>query len=157
PFQDPHKSWHSILLTTVQELQRPEEGQPSEDGSQLEYFAVGVLRVLAQLAAAGGAMPPPPSPDPATPTDETTTRYFSAIAGDPDRFRRLRVELDKGRLELNRSSRSWLRALLTYLVNEEYSDERELVIRWLRAEPLEADEAAQIGIHAGDNENQPDA
>jgi hypothetical protein len=157
PFQDPHKCWQSILLTMVQELQRAEEGQPSDDGSQLEYFAVGVLRVLAQLAAAAGTLPVPPRPDHATPTDETTTRYFSAIASDPERFRRLRVELDKGRLELSRSSRSWLRALLTYFVNEAYSDERELVIRWLRAEPLEADEAAHIGIHAGDNENQPDA
>jgi hypothetical protein len=141
----------------VQELQRAEEGQPSEQGSQLEYFAVGVLRVLAQLAAAAGVLPAPPRPDPDTPTDEHTTRYFSVIAGDPDRFRQLRVELDKGGLELSRSSRSWLRALLTYLVNDAYSDERELVLRWLRAEPLEADEAAQIGIHAGDNDNQPDA
>jgi hypothetical protein len=35
PFQDPYKAWHSILLLTVQELNRP-EGELADDSSQLK-------------------------------------------------------------------------------------------------------------------------
>lgn len=42
PFQDPNKSWHSILLLTIQELDRPDN---ENEGvlSQLEALAVGTL------------------------------------------------------------------------------------------------------------------
>ena len=42
PFQDPYKAWHSILLLTIQELDRPDDenaGAPS----QLEALAIGTL------------------------------------------------------------------------------------------------------------------
>ncbi len=42
PFQDHERAWHSILLTTVQELGRPSQ-HGNYGGTQLEAFAMGVL------------------------------------------------------------------------------------------------------------------
>jgi hypothetical protein len=46
PFQDPDRVWSSILLATVQELDRPDQsGQRA--ATQLEAFATGVLANVA--------------------------------------------------------------------------------------------------------------
>src|SRR5258707_565499 len=44
PFQDPQRVWISILLATVQELERPNQ---QGGGSQLEAFSKGVLAHVA--------------------------------------------------------------------------------------------------------------
>jgi hypothetical protein len=46
PFQDPQRVWSSILLTTVQELELPNEST-AQSGTQLEAFALGVLAHVA--------------------------------------------------------------------------------------------------------------
>src|SRR5260370_11220309 len=56
PFQNPQRAWHSILLTTVQELGQPNQNGKSE-GTQLDALAMGVLaHVAADLMAHGGVI-----------------------------------------------------------------------------------------------------
>ncbi|MEN3286196.1 MAG: hypothetical protein V7634_496, partial [Bradyrhizobium sp.] len=53
PFQDPYKAWQSILLLTIQELDRPDDGA-TEAPSQLKSLAVGTLaHIVADFAEEG--------------------------------------------------------------------------------------------------------
>ena len=64
PFQDPQRVWSSILLTTVQELELPNENT-AQSGTQLEAFALGVLaHVAADFMTEIGAAKREPVPKP---------------------------------------------------------------------------------------------
>src|SRR5262249_51366410 len=54
PFQAPERAWQSILLATVQELDRPSQRERPEE-SQLDAFAIGVLaHIAADFMVKGG-------------------------------------------------------------------------------------------------------
>jgi hypothetical protein len=90
PFQDPERAWSSILLTTVQELERPSQ-HDGFSGTQLEAFATGVLvHVAADFMANGGV------------------RDYEAVRNAIDYLRNHPLEI-LGASQSNTVLRDWLR------------------------------------------------
>src|SRR5262249_23900577 len=93
PFQDPDGAWSSILLTTVQELERPSQ-HDGVSGTQLEAFATAVLAHVAVDFMANVGV-----------------RDYEAVKSEIDYLRTHPLEI----VGANRSStvlRDWLRARL---------------------------------------------
>jgi hypothetical protein len=182
PFQDPYKPWHSILLLTVQELERPPELEnPSATSqrviSQCERLALSVLfHLAARLLSTGGF----PDYDHAA----DVSAYLTRLAGDPsccsendkqwiDWVRslatapnwtgELAAKLNQQGIRLNGKEKAWLKVLsacaspATVAATSEVALAREAAIKWIRAEPLEPDEAARLGLTDADNEGQGDS
>ncbi len=169
PFQDPYKAWHSILLLTVQELDRPDDenaGAPS----QLEALAVGTLaHVVADFAEDG--MPGHPDAAQAVP-------FLRKLAGDPglpqaERRRRIKWlgelvadagatgplsgRLNRRDIDLFGREKAWLRVLAACAFDKRYGEHWSAALKWLRAEPLEDEEVALLRLDAADNEGRGDS
>ena len=162
PFQDPNKPWQSILRMTIYELIRPSDG----DACQLETLAIGVLAHLgADFLGSGGIQ----DYEDAAPAAEFLRRLGAdPKLDDPERtwidwltapetvsglVRRLRL----AGFELGGREKAWLLALAAAARDARYSESWTAAVKWLRAEPLEPDEAQRLQIDLADNDGQGDS
>jgi hypothetical protein len=166
PFQDPYKAWHSILLLTIQELDRPDD-ESAGAPSQLTALAVGTLaHVVADFAEEG--IPDRPNVAAAVRrlsrldgkgnlADVTTQQQIdqlSQILIDSAQIGRLCKHLGRRHIDLLGREKAWLKVLAACVPDARHSDKRSVALKWLRAEPLEPAEVALLGLEAADNEGQ---
>jgi hypothetical protein len=170
PFQAPERAWQSILLATVQELDRPSQHDLREE-TQLDAFAMGVLaHIAADFMVKGGVK-----------DHNRLKQEIEHLRNHPlsflgrDRPNRGLVDWLKGRITSHSDSiklanllktrridpqgreKAWLQVLAGYAFSEEDSVERYAALSWIRGDPLESEEAAALGLSAGDNDGTADA
>ena len=168
PFQDPYKAWHSILLLTVQELSRPED-ETIEPRTQLSYLAVGTLaHIVADFAADGvlgyadvkHAVPFLRQLASATLSIADTPRWIAWLSGlysESTRINRLAGLLNRRHIDLQGREKAWLKVFAACAFDDPHSDSRSAALKWLRAEPLEPEEAAALLLDRADNDGNTDS
>src|SRR6516165_4974644 len=169
PFQAPERAWQSILLATVQELDRPSQHDLREE-TQLDAFAMGVLaHIAADFMVKGGVR-----------DHDRLKREIEHLRNHPlsflgrDRPNRGLVDwlkaliasrsdsiklanlLKTHRIDLQGREKAWLQVLAGYTFSEKDSVERYAALSWIRGDPLESEEAAALGLSAGDNDGAVD-
>ncbi|MGY3450267.1 hypothetical protein [Bradyrhizobium sp. USDA 4353] len=168
PFQDPYKAWHSVLLLTVQELIRPED-ENGDAQSQLQSLAVGTLaHVVADFAQQG--VPGYPEIAEAVPflrqlangelgSAETArwTKWLGGLFADAGPINRLSNLLNRRHIDLQGRERAWLKVLAAYATDTPDGESRQAALKWMRAEPLEADELEWLGLLRADNDASGDS
>jgi hypothetical protein len=170
PFQDPYKAWHSILLLTIQELERPDNekiGAPT----QLEALAVGTLAHVAADFIAEGGIPDYPEAVQAVAflrkVDADSNlraakihpwiEWLATLIADPGQAGRLVLHLRRRGIDLLGREKAWLKVLAGHWLDEPYGERRSAAAKWLRAEPLEPDEVALLRLDESDNEGKGDS
>jgi hypothetical protein len=165
PFQDPYKAWQSILLLTIQELDRPDDGA-TEAPSQLKSLAVGTLaHIVADFAEEGdpevanavpalrqlasGALPPEEM--------QSRTRWLGKLFTDVEPINRLSGLLRRRHIDLNGRERAWLKVLVACAFDTENGESRGSALKWLRGEPLEAEEVTRLRLEQADNDGRGEA
>jgi hypothetical protein len=170
PFQDPYKAWHSILLLTIQELDRSDDDQPGAP-SQLEALAVGTLAHVVADFAEDGIPDRAEAPqavaflrklgnNSSLPEAETRkwVKWLGELIADSGEIGRLCARLKARRhVDLLGREKAWLRVFAACALDGPYGERRTAALKWLRAEPLEADEVALLRIDAADNEGKGDS
>jgi hypothetical protein len=140
PFQDPQRCWHSILLQTAQELERTEgAGIESETNpTQIGAFANGVISGLTVLRIDDKCQP--------------WFKWIRNVFKSKKDLHRLAAKLRAHIPNLNGRHEAWLRVLYGYAFSPEDDWKRVVTLKWIRGEPLEPDEVAEIGLTAADND-----
>jgi hypothetical protein len=183
PFQDPHKPWHSILLLTVQELERPPEmgGSPvSSLRPQLETLARSVLFHLGARLLASGRFPDYRDAAGASSyltslasdlsswseSDAQWTDWARSLAAHPNWAGELVLVLNEQGVRLDGKERAWLKVLRACVPSAAFPsapeaalarESQEAALKWIRAEPLEPDEVTSLGLANADNEGRGDS
>ncbi|NVO14873.1 MAG: hypothetical protein HXX10_12630 [Rhodoplanes sp.] len=170
PFQDPYKAWHSILLLTIQELERPDV-EKTGAATQIEAMALGTLaHVAADFIAADGI---PNYKDKTTAVeflrklggstalpDAKARQWLEWLSGrifDPVDIGKLTARLHHRDIDLGGREAAWLTILAAIALDERDGAGRRTALKWLRAEPLEANEVDFLGLAAADNEGRGDS
>ena len=169
PFQDPYKAWHSILLLTLQELERPDDEKAGAP-SQLETLAVGTLAHVVADFAEDGIPDRPEAPqavaflrklggDSSLPEAETRRwiKWLGRLIADSGAIGRLALRLRRRGIDLRGREKAWLKVLAAHALDEPYGESRSAAVKWLRAEPLEPEEVALLRLEAADNEGRGDS
>jgi hypothetical protein len=170
PFQDPYKAWHSILLLTIQELERPDE-EKAGGPTQLEALAVGTLaHVAADFIAEDGIPNYPQAADatvflrkvsvnPNLPKAQIRPwiEWIAELINDPSEVGRLALRLQSRGIDLLGREKAWLKVLAAQALDEPYGESRSAAMKWLRAEPLEPEEVTLLGVNAADSEGRGDS
>jgi hypothetical protein len=170
PYEDPYKAWQSILLLTIQEMERTEDEASPGTATQLRAFAIAALaRVAADLIVAHGGLGGRESADvllralqevsPSTGLPHPVVlQSISWLLKEVDTSRGARVvsDLRQRGIDLLGREIAWVKVLAAHALEEPYSRKERAATKWLRAEPLELHEAALLGIHAADNEGRAD-
>jgi hypothetical protein len=168
PFQDPCKAWHSILLLTIQELERTAESTPASC-TQLEALARGVwLHLAAGLLASGEFRHYHHAHEAssflrqlaAEPTRLNEHRlwieWFEPLFDQPHEMRKLAASLKGLGIDLFGRERAWLKILGAQAFSAGTA-KSDASLKWIRAEPLEPEEVALLGISSADNEGRGEA
>jgi hypothetical protein len=176
PFQDPYRVWHSILLLTIQELERPDEGEAGRaahavTSTQLRAMAQGTLAHLAaDLIAAAGIPDSPEGPeavvfllrkvgvDPALPQAPLRrwTEWLARQIADARLLGRLALTLRHRGIQLHGHEKAWLKVLAVLALDEPDAERHAAAMRWLRAEPLEPAQIELLRLAAADSEGRGD-
>jgi hypothetical protein len=170
PFQDPYKAWHSILLLTIQELERPDDEKAAAP-TQLEALAVGTLAHVAADFIAEDSIPDyPEAPeavaflrrlglDPALPDAQIRPwiGWLAKLTADSSNIGRLALLLRRRGIDLLGREKAWLKVLAAHALDEPYGESRSAAVKWLRAEPLEPYEVDLLRLEAADNEGRGDS
>jgi hypothetical protein len=168
PFQDPYKPWHSILLLTVQELNRPDD-ETANAPSQLVSLAIGTLaHIVADFAQE--AIPGDSNVTQAVPAlrqlargtlpAADTSRWIAWLGGlfaDTGPINRLSGLLNRRHVNLHGHERAWLKVLAGCAFGDPGGERRDTALKWLRAEPLEDDEVVLLRLQQADNEGRGDS
>jgi hypothetical protein len=169
PFQDPQRIWSSILQTTIQELERPNQSG-GEAGSQLEALSKGVLaHVAADHMADGGVKDYSRIQDAVeylrahplkvlgqAPGSSALIEWIKSGLHDPTVLQKLARLLRKRGIDLIGRETAWLKVLAGYAFSKADSLERDAALKWLRADPLEPEELTLLRLVTADNEGKPD-
>ena len=154
PFQDPYKAWQSILLLTIQELDRPED-ETIEAPSQLKVLAIGTLaHIVADFAQDGDpdiarAVPPLRQLASGTlPPAELPSRiaWLRGLFADTGPINRLSGLLRQRHIDLQGHEKAWLKVLVACAFDEPTGESRRAALKWLRGDPLEDDEVALLRL-----------
>jgi hypothetical protein len=168
PFQDPYKAWHSILLLTTQELDRPDD-EAEDAPSQLKAMAIGTLaHIVADFAEEG--VQGYPDIKPAVPflrqlasrslPKADTHRWTTWLAGlfvENGPISKLSHHLAKRHINLQGREKAWLKIFAACALNGSAAEQRSVALKWLRGEPLEADEMELLRLETADNEGRGDS
>lgn len=169
PFQAPERAWQSILLATVQELDRPSQHDVREE-TQLDAFAMGVLaHIAADFMVNGGVKDhgrlkreiehlrnhPLSFLGRDRPNSRLVDWLKARIVSQSDSIKLANL-LRTRRINLHGRERAWLQVLAGYAFSETDSIERFAALTWIRGDPLESEEAAALGLSAGDNDGVVD-
>jgi hypothetical protein len=178
PFQDPYKAWHSILLLTIQELERPREPGHSSVSSlrvQLESLARNVLfRLAARLLASGRFKHEDPTNasnylinlatdlSSWSEDDAQWIDWVKSLTDNPDWTGELALMLHEQGIGLDGRENAWLKALSACVPSASFPSRaavqaRGAALKWIRAEPLEPEEVRSLGLTAADNEGRGDS
>lgn len=170
PFQAPERAWQSILLATVQELDRPNQ-HDLRDETQLDAFAMGVLaHISADFMVKGGVKDrdslkqeieylrkhPLSFLGRDRPNSGLVDWLKAQIGSHPDSMKLVSLLNTRG-INLNGREKAWLQVLAGYAFSEKDSVERYAALTWLRGDPLESEEATALGLRAADNDGAVDA
>jgi len=170
PFQSPERAWNSILLTTVQELDRPSQYGPL-GLTQLEAFAMGVLaHVAADFMVVAGLADDPKVKEaldylrehpldvlgPNRP-NQALIGWLGARLDDPTDLSKLGNLLRQRKVDLDGRERAWLKVLAGYAFTRTGSRERDAATAWLRGEQLEDEDACCLKLRTADNDGACDA
>jgi hypothetical protein len=169
PFQAPERAWQSILLATVQELDRPSQHDPREE-TQLDAFAAGVLaHIAADFMLTGGVKDPDRlkgeiehlrnHPLNSLGRDRPNSKlidWLKVRIASREVSIKLANLLKTRRIDLHGREKAWLQVLAGYAFSEKDSVERHAALSWIRGDPLEDEEAATLGLSAGDNDGSVD-
>jgi hypothetical protein len=170
PFQDPERAWSSILLTTIQELERSSQyGQHS--GTQLEAFATGVLaHVAADFMTKSGLRDNEAVKNEinylrdhpfeilgASPSNTVLRDWLCARLDNANDLVRLGALLSQRGLQVDGREKAWLKILAGYAFSTDSSLARDAALTWLRGEPLEKDQVGALKLAAADNDGSDDA
>jgi hypothetical protein len=169
PFQAPQRIWSSILQATIQELGRPNQ-DGKEVGSQLEAFSKGVLaHVAADHMAEGGVEDYSRIADAVeylrayplkvlgqAPASKVLVEWMKSRLDDKTILHKLVGLLRKRDIDLMGRETAWLKVLAAYAFSEADSLERDAALKWLRSDPLEAEELKILNLATSDNEGKPE-
>jgi hypothetical protein len=170
PFQAPERAWNSILLTTVQELDR-HSPYGKQELTQLEAFAMGVLaHVAADFMMATGLTDDPKVKEavdylrehpldilgPGRP-NEALIDWLKARLDDPADLSKLGNFLRQRKVDVNGREKAWLKVLAGYVFTDAGSRERDASMAWLRGERLEDEDAYCLKLRTADNDGACDA
>jgi hypothetical protein len=168
PFQDPYKAWHSILLLTIQELDRPDEENAAAP-SQLEALAVGTLAHVVADFAEDGVPDHPEVPQAITflrnignfslPEAEMRRgiNRLLELVNDVNEIGRLCQRLKRRHIDLHGREKAWLKVLAACALDTRHDGKRSAGRKWLRAEPLESGEIELLRLDQADNEGRGDS
>jgi hypothetical protein len=165
PFQDPYKAWQSILLLTIQELDRPED-ETIDAPSQLKVLAIGTLaHIVADFAQDGDpdiarAVPPLRQLASGTlPAAELPSRiaWLRGLFTDTGPINRLSGLLRQRHIDLQGHEKAWLKVLVACAFDEPDGESRSAALKWLRGDPLEDEEVARLRLEQADNDGRGDS
>ena len=168
PFQAADRAWQSILLLTIQELDRPDD-ETAGVPSQLQALAIGTLaHMVADFAEDGvagrqnvtpavpflrrlaaGTLPEADKPRLMT--------WLGELFADSGPINRLSRRLNKRHIELRGRERAWLKVLATCALEDAEGEARAVALKWLRGDPLENEEIALLRLEQADNEGRGDS
>jgi hypothetical protein len=168
PFQAPDKAWHSILLLTIQELDRADD-ETAGVPSQLQALAIGTLaHIVADFAEDGvpgrpdvmlaipflrrlaaGSLPEADKP--------RWTTWLGALFADAGPINRLSGRLNKRHIDLRGREKAWLKVLAACALDDPIGDARSAALKWLRGDPLESEEMELLHLQQADNEGRGDS
>jgi hypothetical protein len=166
PFQDSQRVWISILLATVQELERPNN---QGAGSQLEAFSKGVLaHVAADHMSRGPARIYPEvqnavknlRADPLkvlSHPGNVLVNWMKSRVDDVAELARCAELLKERGIDLDGRETAWIKVLAGYAFGQAGGLDREAALKWLRADPLETDELKILKLATADNEARGDS
>jgi hypothetical protein len=171
PFQDPQRVWSSILLTTVQELERPNQNG-EHAGSQLEAFSKGVLaHVVSDHMDNGGVSGYHPHLQDAvnylrahplkvlghsTGTRALIDSMKSRLKNNAELLKLCGLLRNRG-IDLGGREAAWLRVLAAYAFSQADSPDRDAALKWLRGDPLEEAERELLKLAVADNDGRGDS
>jgi hypothetical protein len=169
PFQNPFKAWHSILLLTIQELDRPDD---ETDGapSQLEALAIGTLaHVVADFAEDGipGRTDIPQAVallrklgNHSGVLDAEARKlitWLGELVADSGEIRRLCGRLKKRHVDLRGREKAWLKVFAACALDRPDGERWSAALKWMRAEPLDDEEVKLLRLDAADDEGKGDS
>jgi hypothetical protein len=168
PFEDPQKCWHSILLQTVQELERTDNAGPESETNprQIGAFANGVISHLAADYIAQGEVADYASVNEAVQalrerplqvfriTNEAESWYawIRSLFESKKEFQKLASKLRARIPNLQGREEAWLRVLYAYAFSALDGCGKTIALKWIRGEPLEPDEAEELHLSTADNQ-----
>ncbi|MGJ5176428.1 hypothetical protein ACQR16_12235 [Bradyrhizobium oligotrophicum] len=164
PFQDPYKAWQSILLLTVQELDRPDD-ETGDTPSQLRSLAIGTLaHIVADFAQNGIPEIAPAVPAlrhlaaGTLPASEMPGRlaWLRSLFSDTGPINRLAGLLRKRHIDLQGQEKAWLKVLVACAFDDADDERRQAALKWLRADPLEPEEVERLRLDQADNDGRGD-
>jgi hypothetical protein len=168
PFQAPDRAWQSILMLTLQELERPDDETPGVP-TQLEALAIGTLAHIVADFAEGG-VPGRPDVTPAVPllrelaagslpeaTKPRLIAWLRNLFADVGPMNRLSLRLRDRHIDLHGREKAWLKVLSTCALDDPMGEARSAALKWLRGEPLEGEEVALLRLEQADNEGRGDS
>ena len=172
PFEDPQKCWHSILLQTVQELERTDNPGPESETNprQIGAFGNGVISHLAADYLAQGEVAGYEKVADAVQllrrhplevfriTNETESWYawIKSLFESRKEFQKLASKLNARIPNLGGREEAWLRVLYAYAFPSQDGMGKNIALKWIRAEPLEPEEVEQIHLVSADNQAKGD-
>lgn len=168
PFQAPDRAWQSILMLTLQELDRPDDDTPGVP-TQLQALAIGTLaHIVADFAEDG--VPGRPDVMPAVPPlrelaagllpDAAKPRLIAWLAklfADAGPMKRLAGRLHQRHINLHGHEKAWLKVLATCALDDPLGEARSAALKWLRGDPLENEEIQLLRLEQADNEGRGDS
>lgn len=170
PFQDPCRAWHSILLLTLQELERPEETAGTAS-PQLQAFAQATLaHVAADLMVAEGLPDAREGTetvlllrkvgvDPGLP-EAAVRRWLEWLArriSDSHHIGRVALALRGRGIQLHGQERAWLKVLCAQALDPPHGRRHRAALKWLRAQDLEPQEIELLQLEAAEIESRIEA
>jgi hypothetical protein len=169
PFQDPQRIWSSILQATVQELERPDQQNGKEAGSQLEAFSKGVLAHVSadhiadvkndsrMRDAVRYLRAHPLKVLGRAPGSKPLVEAIKSRLDEPNFLQKLARLLRRRGIDLGGRETAWLKVLTGYAFHAANGLEQDAALKWLRGEPLEAEELNTLKLTNADNEGKPDS
>jgi S-DNA-T family DNA segregation ATPase FtsK/SpoIIIE len=156
PYADPSGGWRAVLNAAVDELCQLQNFSTVAVGEQpvpqMEFLAFNVLVSLTEQRRNAGRMSDADSRAHLT-LIQTFQRDPSAWLGwlqSSGTLEHLGGELRRAGLDLEPSSRAWAQVLCRYAASPDGDDARHDAIDWLRAKPLDEEQAARLGLRPQD-------
>ncbi len=170
PFQNTERVWSSILLATVQELERPDQSGLLTV-SQIEAFATGVLAHVAADFMAGRGLDKQESMKSAIQhlrehplevfarerSNKPLLDWLKARIESATDLVQLAGQLSHRQLLLEGKEKAWLKVLAGYALSDRNSLQKDAALCWLRGEPLEPEQAEALNLTAAENDGYGDA
>ncbi|MCP4106537.1 MAG: hypothetical protein GY749_13550 [Desulfobacteraceae bacterium] len=160
PFEDESTCWKSVLLKMVQELKFPDRVEleycSSDEPTQLEAFAHGILAHLLANAVENGTIPHKNNKTLAQNIRKSTVvKFRNNTNWVQENYNNLVIlcsqQIETKGIQLNASALSWLRVLFTYAYFPSEIELRETCLDWLQGGSIDQDDAERIGIRNNDS------